>query len=69
MRIWTAGRPQGHSSKGHPYIDIEPSIHGVNIFFSDPTGYYIARREEISNAEIIEAINEIIRRPGEKRKF
>lgn len=69
MRIFTNGRPKGHTTEGHPYIDIEPSILGVNIFFSDEDGYYICRREEISNAEIIDAINEIINRPYENRKF
>lgn len=69
MRVWTNGHPKGHSYEGHPYIDLEPSLHGINVLFSDANGYYIIRREEISNAEIIEAINEIISRPGEKRKF
>lgn len=68
MRIYTAGKPKRHAID-KPYIDIEPSIHGVNILFSDPSGYYIARREEISNAEIVRAINEIISRPRSERVF
>lgn len=68
MRIYTNGVPTGHAND-KPYIDIEPSLHGVNVFFSDPSGYYIARREEISNAEIIQAINEILSRPRSERVF
>lgn len=68
MRIWLNNSPKGHERKGHPYMDINPSIHGVNILFSED-GYCITRREEISNAEIVRAINEILRRPASERKF
>lgn len=68
MRIWINGSPKGHDPKGYPHIDIEPSIHGVNVLISED-GYWVTRREEISNAEIIAAINEIISRPRNERKF
>lgn len=69
MRIYLNGHPKGHSSVGFPYMDIEPSAHGINILFSDETGYYIQRREEISNEEIVSAITEIVARPRQNRKF
>ncbi len=69
MRIYLNGRPKGHSSVGFPYLDIEPSAHGINILFSDKTGYYIQQREEISNTEIVSAITEIVARPRQNRVF
>lgn len=69
MRIYINGSPKGHSAIGHPYVDIEPSKHGVNVLFSSEDGYYIARREEISNVEILSAIQEIINRSRAERVF
>ena len=69
MRIYISKEHlMSHGCKG-PYIDIERSSHGVNVLISDSEGYYIARREEISNAELLEAINDIINRPRSARKF
>ena len=69
MRIYLNGHPKGHSSNGFPYLDITPSAHGIDILFSDDTGYYIQRREEISNTEIVSAITEIVARPRQNCQF
>lgn len=69
MRIYVSKNTMYSHQRRDPYIDIEPSLHGVNILFSDEDGYYIKRREEISNAEIIAAINEILSRPRSERVF
>lgn len=69
MRIYLSEKNKAAFRRTDPYVDIEPSIHGVNLLFSDPDGYCIARREEISKAEIVAAINEIISRPRNERHF
>ena len=58
MRIYfDKSRQAFHGNKGG-YVDLIPTAHNVTVLFSDD-GYWINRREEISNETILKILREM----------
>ena len=63
MRIYyDESRRLSHGNKGG-YVDLIPTPHNVTVLFSDD-GYWITRREEISNDTILKIVKEMFKKEG-----